>query len=234
MEIEHINDDTIRVKIANSDLADRGITFLDLLGNQNQIEKFFYSILEEVDIDDEFKDSEAVTFQVMPKNNGLELFISKGTQVSEEVLEELTYNKADNNESTPQGFSSNAMNDLEANHTEETPLDDDPASNQLPSQKDLLLVFNNIEQVIMMAKEYNVEQGDSSLYFLDEHFYLHLKYDIQPEIDTKALFQAFKVHEFAHALEFGNKSNISPEVIMEHGEVVIEEGALVKLAMTFD
>src|SRR5690625_1935692 len=79
MEIEHINEDTIRVTIENADLEERGITFLDLLGNQKQIEKFFYSILEEVDIDEEFKESEAVTFQVMPNNNGLELFISKGT-----------------------------------------------------------------------------------------------------------------------------------------------------------
>lgn len=80
MEIEHINEDTIRVKIENSDLIERGVTFLDLLSNQKQIERFFYSILEEVDLDDEFKDSNAVTFQVMPKNNGLELFISKGGQ----------------------------------------------------------------------------------------------------------------------------------------------------------
>ena len=37
--------------------------------------KTFYSILEEVDIDEEFKGSEAVTFQVLPKGDGLELFI---------------------------------------------------------------------------------------------------------------------------------------------------------------
>src|SRR5690554_7660386 len=85
MEIEHINDDTIRIVIENTDLEERGITFLDLLGNQKQIEKFFYSILEEVDIDEEFQESEAVTFQVMPNNNGLELFISKGANFKEEL-----------------------------------------------------------------------------------------------------------------------------------------------------
>ena len=77
MEMEHINENTIRVLIKSEDLAARGITFLDLLGNHNEIENFFYSILEEVDIDEEFKGSEAVTFQVLPKGDGLELFISK-------------------------------------------------------------------------------------------------------------------------------------------------------------
>ena len=51
MEMENINENTIRVLIENSDLEERGITFLDLLGNQKQIESFFYSILEEVDVD---------------------------------------------------------------------------------------------------------------------------------------------------------------------------------------
>lgn len=78
MEMENINENTIRVLIENSDLEERGITFLDLLGNQKQIESFFYSILEEVDVDNQFHESDAITFQVLPNGNGLELFISKG------------------------------------------------------------------------------------------------------------------------------------------------------------
>ena len=38
MEMEHINDNTIRVLIKSEDLAARGITFLDLLGNHNEID----------------------------------------------------------------------------------------------------------------------------------------------------------------------------------------------------
>src|SRR5699024_9021567 len=78
MEMENINENTIRVLIENADLEERGITFLDLLGNQKQIESFFYSILEEVDVDNQFHESDAITFQVLPNGNGLELFISKG------------------------------------------------------------------------------------------------------------------------------------------------------------
>ena len=78
MEMENINEHTIRVLIENADLEERGITFLDLLGNQKQIESFFYSILEEVDVDNQFQETDAITFQVLPNGNGLELFISKG------------------------------------------------------------------------------------------------------------------------------------------------------------
>ncbi len=78
MEMERINENTIRVLIGNDDLTQRGITVLDLLGNHKQIESFFYSILEEVDVDHQFQETDAVTFQVLPNRNGLELFISKG------------------------------------------------------------------------------------------------------------------------------------------------------------
>lgn len=77
MEVEHINDDTVRVYIRSEDLAERGFTFLDLLGGHKEIESFFYSILEEVDVDNQFRGSEAVTFQVVPKEDGLDLYISK-------------------------------------------------------------------------------------------------------------------------------------------------------------
>ncbi|WP_373750214.1 adaptor protein MecA, partial [Jeotgalibaca porci] len=72
MEMENINENTIRVVIESSDLEERGITFLDLLGNQKQIESFFYSILEEVDVENQFLETDAITFQVLPKGSGLE------------------------------------------------------------------------------------------------------------------------------------------------------------------
>ena len=42
MEMEKINENTIRVVLDDEDLTARGIKFLDLLGNQKEIESFFY------------------------------------------------------------------------------------------------------------------------------------------------------------------------------------------------
>lgn len=58
MEMEKVNENTIRVLLGTEDLTDRGITVLDLLGNQKEIENFFFSILEEVDKDHEFRDKD--------------------------------------------------------------------------------------------------------------------------------------------------------------------------------
>ena len=77
MEVEHVSENMIRVVLGSHDLEERGVTMLDLLGNRKQIEAFFYSILDEVDTDHTFTLDQTVTFQVVPKNNGLELLISK-------------------------------------------------------------------------------------------------------------------------------------------------------------
>jgi len=90
MEMERINEDTIRVVIGNDDLNERGIRVLDLLGNHKQIESFFYSIFEEVDVEHQFQDNDAVTFQVLPNRNGLELFISKNSENLQDTITKAT------------------------------------------------------------------------------------------------------------------------------------------------
>lgn len=54
MEMEYINENMICVLIGYEDLEEWGVLFLDLFGNYKEIENFFYSILEEVDIEEEF------------------------------------------------------------------------------------------------------------------------------------------------------------------------------------
>ena len=72
MEMERINDDTILVRIENEDLQERGTSVPELLANPGEIEEFFHSILVEMDVIDQFEDSEGMSFQVMPNPEGIE------------------------------------------------------------------------------------------------------------------------------------------------------------------
>lgn len=222
MEIEHINDDTIRVKIENSDLIERGVTFLDLLSNQKQIESFFYSILEEVDLDDDFKDSDAVTFQVMPKNNGLELFISKGANVDEDILSQF-------NEQANLSF-----NEYEAENQEDQPAKSvnkvraTKARNSFKRSMEKMIVFDNIERVIFLAHDLDDEFITSTLYHQDNHYYLHIAFD--DEGDTN---QTYRDLIFAKALEYGEESRITEDVLAEYGKLIIDRTAIHTLNENF-
>lgn len=211
MEIEHINDDTIRVKIENRDLEERGITFLDLLGNQKQIESFFYSILEEVDIDEEFQESDAVTFQVMPNNNGLELFISKGAQFKEDLNGEMDEDSVVD--------PVKMLNDKLSQNTKPDGLEDYMKAQDVKS-REVIFAFRTFEQVIMMAQEFFLESGASTLYKYKDQYYLHIVFFVE-EMVLRTMDE-----EIAHGLEYGEKSKISSEVLEEYAEVIMDKSAL--------
>ncbi len=208
MEIEHINDDTIRVKIDNSDLINRGVTFLDLLSNEKQIEHFFYSILEEVDLNDDFKDSDAVTFQVMPKNNGLELFISKGAKVDEDILGQF----ADLTDDKPKKEKNSILLDSSSNIAFDEPIEEDYSK---------IIRIDNIEKGILLASDIDNEGMDSSLYYQGNDYYLCIEFNEYDE-----LTDANRELLMAKMLEYGDESQISVDVLEEYAKCVIEDNAL--------
>ena len=217
MEIEHINDDTIRVRIENADLEARGYTFLDLLGNQKQIETFFYSILEEVDIDDEFQESDAVTFQVMPNRNGLELFISKNADLHENFLSGSDFSDFDD---------PNYDRDYSRFENNRKVYDDKKEDDVLESYEsesdshEFVVEFKFFEQIIQLARIFTTDTGLSSLYQLDGKYYVEF-FLINDEFSLRT-----PAEDQAIVLEYGEESSISSDVLAEHGKLLIEDVAL--------
>ncbi|EOL44769.1 adaptor protein [Enterococcus phoeniculicola] len=207
MEMEHINENTIRVLIGNEDLAARGITFLDLLGNHKEIENFFYSILEEVDVEDEFQGSEAVTFQVLPKGDGLELFISKS--LSAEELSQLD---------DMQGSSMDEISEfMRAQSSEDEP--DMPVEVESSFQS-VIFVLDDFEQMIALSNETFLESAWSNLYRLNESYYLQVNF-LMDELSKHDVDD-----QIAQLLEFAKTTQVTEEVLAEYGELIMERNAL--------
>ena len=217
MEMEHINENTIRVMIGHDDLEERGVSFLDLLlGNHREIENFFYSILEEVDIEEEFQSSEAVTFQVLPKGDGLELFISKNMP-DEEIGQnnESTLNSADVSE-----FLQGQMlaNEEESDLTEST----------TASEQRAIFVFDDFEQVIQLANDVQLESAWTDLYQLEERYYLVVHFWME------SLNQTDVENQYARILEFAEKSTRTAEALNEYGQQLMERNALERVKFYFE
>lgn len=217
MEIEHINEDTIRVRIENSDLEARGYTFLDLLGNQKQIETFFYSILEEVDIDEEFQESDAVTFQIMPNRNGLELFISKNADMHDTLFAHMDIDDLDeDDQESEEEFQpiEKYKNFGNADRKKSKSTKSDSVNQKI------VVEFSTFEQIIELARIFQIEAGFTNLYkYMDKYFlemsFLNDEFSLRTPQDEKAI-----------VLEFGLESKISPDVLIEHGQIIIEDVAL--------
>ncbi|MGF3067112.1 adaptor protein MecA [Facklamia sp. P13055] len=244
MEMEHINDNLIKVLIGSEDLEERGIDFLDLIGDQSRIEKFFYSILEEVDIDHHFHDSEAVTFQVIPNSEGLELYISRANveELDEVWEDELTKRLKERKEMSLKESSSENMIDstAESNQqvssstnkkTKKTAIEtmmnlfnpkseskDEDLSQEQPIEG--VIRFSSLDNFLRLAREIPSELLVSDLYYMNSHYFLIL-YDLERTVSKDKL-----ATKLLTLFEFGEISMVTASVLAEHGELLRKEDAL--------
>ncbi|AEV95057.1 adaptor protein MecA [Pediococcus claussenii] len=226
MEMERINDDTIRVTIGPDDLTERGITFLDLLGNHKEIEDFFYSILEEVDKDHQFTNNEAVTFQVLPNNNGMELYISKNPAESIDAII-----KADNKKETSNveldkvsDFLKHKLAEPDA-QGEVDNMGDDPADLDSYTEdkqiESFILKLPDFESLPKIAAVFSNNGIESILYKYNGVYYLEITFYMHNEGLSNDAVQ----NEMALAYEYADPANVSKDFLLEHGKVIIEAAA---------
>ncbi|MBF7121346.1 adaptor protein MecA [Pediococcus pentosaceus] len=239
MEMERINDDTIRVTISSDDLNERGVTFLDLLDNHKEIESFFYSVLEEVDTDHQFASNDAVTFQVLPNRNGLELYISKNpTDGMEEAIKSVSKDDAPSNGEMDEvsdflkrklaETDSNDKNNDDSSYTSDgNPADLNGYANGVGSTQKSVIELEDFESLPSIAELIKTNSGiESVLYRYHDIYYLELTF-----FTSENSPETIK-NDLAIAYEYGNSTIVSSEVLREHGEVVMD-GAALELAKRY-
>ena len=212
MEMERINDDTILVRIENEDLQERGTSVSELLANPTEIEEFFHSILVEMDVIDQFEDSEGMSFQVMPNPEGIELYVTKFVEKKdiEADSERFVRNLVD----TIQHSLGHRMGKPKKEKKVEAPVEKEKILEPL----DCTVFFDSFEDFVQLAKMYPYNVQKSSLYRYSNYYFLHVYQDVFGGEDFTA--------DVALLREFGEFSRVSWEVVQEYGEVMMKEKAI--------
>lgn len=230
MEMERINDNTIRVMIENNDLKDRGISVMELLGDHDKIESFFYNILSEVDVDHDFSDDDQVSFQILPNRNGLELFISRldsENQVGDVINNLMSYAK-NKSADVDDDITNERRTDLQQNDdgvmTSSTGVSD---PKKLEKNSELVLKLMDFEALVAISKISQLENVLSDLYRYNAIFYLVLTFPLNimaPDMikDRKSL-----------VIEFSEVSDIKKDVLREHAEIIMHDSALDQIKSIF-
>ena len=212
MEMERINDDTILVRIENEDLQERGTSVPELLANPGEIEEFFHSILVEMDVIDQFEDSEGMSFQVMPNPEGIELYVTK--YVEKKDIEADSERFVRNLVDTIQHSLGHRMGKPKKEKKVEVSIEKEKTLEPL----DCTVFFDSFEDFVQLAKMYPYNVQKSSLYRYSNYYFLHVYQDVIGEEDFTA--------DLALLREFGEFSRVSWEVVQEYGEVMIKDKAI--------
>src|SRR5574337_913477 len=85
MEYKQINDKTIKISLTFEDLKDHDVKMSDFLVNQGMVEKLFYELVSELEIEDKFSNTGMMTFQVRPHPKGVDLLVTEETDMDNNV-----------------------------------------------------------------------------------------------------------------------------------------------------
>ena len=233
MQVDHINENTIRVRINKNELAHRGLKVLDLLGDKQKIQQFFYSILSEVD--HTFTQGVPVTFQVMPNNGGLDLMITKIKPDDADNLRQMIEPmNSETNQTQAEPDSRRSFFDLDPKddvNTELDPIKEEKleSSNQENAvniqywkfQNHHSYSFDELGNLVELADSLKVSDLASSLYYLRGKYYLKLAFLDENYAELKP------ADAWAIANEYGIKiDDEEMKTVKETGKCLLNRDAL--------
>ena len=77
MEMKQISETTLKITISMEDLEERGMELKDFLIPQEKTEEFFYSVMDDSDLPDTFKDRGMLSFRATQRKDRNEVFTTE-------------------------------------------------------------------------------------------------------------------------------------------------------------
>lgn len=241
MEVKQISDSTLKITIKLDDLEERGMELADFLMPQEKTEEFFYSILDELEMPDHFKQSGMLSFRVTPKPDKLDIFVTKSEIDQELDFQDLAdmANVDDISHLSPDEF----FKTLEKTLKDKSSADDKAVAalelleNQMEAEEDVTgiendemsryvyftLRFKDLAEAIHFAKMVDYEVDTSELYKYNGAYYMTMLLDFLHETPRYASF----LH--ARILEHAEDTGVTRPYLQEHGHIMLQLNAIDQL-----
>jgi adapter protein MecA 1/2 len=221
MEIERINENTVKFYISYVDIEERGFDREEIWYNRERSEELFWEMMDEAHQEEEFNVEGPLWIQVQALEKGLEVLVTKAQlskdgqkfelPILDEKYKELPVDGRIE-ELIDQHFNSRHNQDFR-----------DDYDNRL----EFLLTFSDFEDVIALAKRPGIDDIPAKLYSYENKYYLYVEfpedqYD-EEEIDNK----------LSILLEFAHESTLTIHWVEEYGRLIIGENVFQTLREHF-
>lgn len=204
MDIERINENTLKLFITYSDIEARGYSREEIWYNRSKGEELFWDVISEVNTEDYFDLDGPIWIHINASEIGLEVVVTRA-------------NFGQDPESSHGSFGD--ANDLDSQHD----LMDDELFPPLPKEmqeevtlEDARFRFKDIDELIPLAKRAVALRVPSALYKFENYYYLYIDFkhfdNIEEAKDIIALCKEYLV-----------PSNMTIHRLVEYGEVIMEE-----------
>lgn len=244
--MKQISETTLKITISMDDLEERGMELKDFLIPQEKTEEFFYAVMDELDLPDNFKDSGMLSFRVTPRKDRLDVFVTK-SELSKDINFEELADLGDISQMTPEDFFKNIektmmeKGDVDAHQKlekieemiEETVENSIKQETQETAQEEVyvepldyihfVLDFQDIEEAIVFSKIIDFDIEASELYKESNNYHMTILLDIrnQPSYFANIMY--------ARLIEHASPGTRTRAYLQEHALQLIDEDAVEQL-----
>ncbi|MFA9555808.1 adaptor protein MecA [Evansella sp. AB-rgal1] len=217
MDIERINDTTVKFYITYHDMERRGFNKDEIWYNRDRGEELFFEMMSEANDQENFELNGPLWVQVHALEKGLEIIVTRGQMSDGNVKLEIPFDDEEK---------------------DEMPVDDnivDMLDSQFVGSKDTEVVkdhslsvvigFKDFEDIISLSHSFD-EEVVTSLYSFEGTYYIYVTLDEQYSDEEQD-------NLLSRMLEFGYESDVTIHRISEYGKQIIESNVLDEIRSNF-
>ena len=210
MDIERVNENTLKLFITYNDIEDRGYSREEIWYNRAKGEQLFWDMIDEVNTDDYFDVEGPIWIHINASEVGLEIIVTRAHILKDGETLDGHSNYDDQKEML--GPFDEVGEELLSQLSQFSDLDD----SELFMDTDIYVYkFKDIDELIPVAKRMTVDAVDSSLFKYEDEYYLVVDYvNADEELNRQDKNALIK--------EFLRPSNFTIHRLEEYAEKIIE------------
>ncbi|WP_163529814.1 adaptor protein MecA [Halobacillus ihumii] len=227
MEIERINENTVKFYVSYHDVEQLGFDREEIWYNRERSEQLFWEMMDEVNDQENFQADGPLWIQVQAMDKGLEVIVTKA-QVSQDGQKlELP---SDDGKSIDVPMDEKLESLLDDKYSDTDQSETEPDNEEHDSKEGVFeplnftLRFNEFEDVIQlshyMTNEHNM---DNSLIHFEDTYYLYIQFNDENMSDDQ------QENILSQLMEYGHESSVTIYRLQEYGKVIFAENALTQI-----
>lgn len=218
MEIERINENTIKFYISYLDIEDRGFNREEIWYNRERSEQLFWQVMDEAGNEETFDMEGPLWIQVQAMEKGLEITVTKA-QLSKDGENIELPNQAGKLDSQLDEKLEDLLNLQLGNKGSQK--EKELESDEFVRLVHYTIAFDDFESVIQLSHRIDIDEGfESELYHYKNEYILIFKFD------DSTLDDHVKDNVLSIIYEYGVKKKVTIPVISEYGKVIFQQNAL--------
>jgi adapter protein MecA 1/2 len=221
LEIERINDNTVKFYISYGDIEERGFDRDEIWYNREKSEELFWEMMDEVHQEEEFMIEGPLWIQVQALDKGLEVLVTKA-QISKDGQKfELP-------------ITDERLKDIPVDERIEELLDqhfntkaDDEDDDSYEDTLEFLIAFKDFEDLISLSNRNILEDLSTKLYSFEGKYYLYVDFP-EEEYDEEDIDNSLSL-----LLEYGHETAITIHRVEEYGKLIMSENVFSEIRRHF-